>query len=220
MLQFDASDERLPDGWYLGPPLRDSRLGSLLQNGLNPKHPLYDVSFSVVGHRDASNEMLCRHNNKPSRFTVVQLAKAMENDTATNLIVRYDGSFEGFVEFNRTADVPRTLEFQTRQFAVDSGGPDILMGGCLFCIVAIHQNRISRSLALSLTNWADEWHELDLYPGAKTPSFAGPMGLAKSIATDAVRDVSYGDVWTALEKYDSKQFLAHCEMYRINSSSA
>ena len=56
--------------------------------------------------------------------------------------------------------------------------------------------------------------------GAKTPSFAGAMSVANSIATDAGRDVSHSDVWVALEKYDPKQFLALCEMYRIAPSSA
>jgi hypothetical protein len=113
-----------------------------------------------------------------------------------------------------------TLEAETREFAVQSGGRDILAGGCLFCVVAIRQNRIARERALVLTRWApDPFDGGFVYPGARCPSYAGPMRIAHSFAASAERNIKLDDIWVGLQQYDSGQFTKLCSTYGITDAS-
>lgn len=108
------------------------------------------------------------------------------------------------------------LELEVRKFAVDSGGPDILCGPSLFCVVAISDNRLSRTKALAATKWPQEIEgDAYIYPGANTLGYSGPMQIAKSISIKANRDVTTADIWNSMCAYDPQQFHDLCDHYKV-----
>lgn len=108
----------------------------------------------------------------------------------------------------------QVVERNTRAFSVDSGGPDILGGPCLFCVVAIMQNRMKRDDALRATHWVclDDFNP---YPGAKCPSYSAPVRIACETASRECRDLELGELWNALHSNDPLKFAELCNHYSI-----
>ena len=112
-------------------------------------------------------------------------------------------------------DLIGALEPESRAFALDSGGPDILDGGALFCAVAIRLNFMSREHALSLTRWADQDDVGPIAAGARCPSYTGPMKFAISQSRLEDRELTLEDIWFGLSQYQPEQFRMLCVHYGI-----
>src|SRR5262245_54707302 len=64
----------LPPGWSLADREKAAHLHTELQCELPPGHRLHGVRLSVVAHRDgATDDILCRYDDEPNRYTVVHL---------------------------------------------------------------------------------------------------------------------------------------------------
>ena len=111
-------------------------------------------------------------------------------------------------------ELDHRLQRESRDFCLESGGPDILDGGSLFCVVAIKRGLLSREHALATTNWVQP--DFLPYPGAKCPSFSGPIRMARSRAFAENREFDLDDIWVALKESAPDQFGELCRRYAIS----
>ena len=113
----------------------------------------------------------------------------------------------------------RALQSEAQQFSADAGGYDVLDGCSLFAVVAIRRGLLSKSDALSRAPDCERDADFSPYPGAKCPSFAGPIRLALAQAVAHDRELVIDDVWEALQRYDESQFRLLCNGYSIAPSA-
>src|ERR1700678_3056300 len=64
----------LPEGWFVSGPERSASLLAELAREVSLGHVLHGARISVVAHREGTDDVLCRHLDDPSRFTVVHLS--------------------------------------------------------------------------------------------------------------------------------------------------
>ena len=113
----------------------------------------------------------------------------------------------------------QALQSEACQFSTDAGGYDILDGCSLFAVVAIRRGLLSASAALSRVPATKRSPDFAPYPGAKCPSFAGPIRIALEHVNADDRELSVDDVWAALQQHDETQFRLLCGDYSIDPSA-
>ncbi len=94
-------DYKLPAGWFPVDEEDSVRLHAELQRELPAGHILYRKAVTVVADRDgATDDILCRHDDDPSRFTVVHLTWSGTAEYGTDYpSVECDGDFDTFLEY-------------------------------------------------------------------------------------------------------------------------
>ena len=102
---------------------------------------------------------------------------------------------------------------------MDAGGYDILDGCSLFAVVAIRRGLLSATDALSRVPAHERISDFSPHPGAKCPSFSGPIQIAIDFASIDDRELTIDDVWAALRQYDESQFRLLCRDYSIAPSA-
>ena len=91
---------RLPKGWFVSGEEDTTRLHNELQLELPPEHILYGKPVQVVAHREGTDDVLCRHNDNPDRFTVIHLSWAMKEEiNRDHPTVEVDGGYESFLSY-------------------------------------------------------------------------------------------------------------------------
>lgn len=110
-------------------------------------------------------------------------------------------------------NILQIVERETRAYSIDSGGPDILGGPSLFCVVAILQGRIRREEALRATVWGPV--DFTLFPGARCPGYSVPVQIGCETAARELRDLELDDLWHALRAYDPSVFKKLLQHYSI-----
>lgn len=89
----------LPESWFYP---EDSDIGANLHTELQRElprgHLLYDRAVDVFAYRRGSDDVLFRHQDQRSRFTVIHLSwLGKEELNAQHPTVEFDGTFEEFV---------------------------------------------------------------------------------------------------------------------------
>src|ERR1700685_1451945 len=89
----------LPEGWFSADPEQAKRLLDELQRELRPGHVLYGVRLETFAHRDdATDDVLFRHVDEPTRFTNVHLTwLGREEIDRHHPSVTFDGPFDAFI---------------------------------------------------------------------------------------------------------------------------
>ncbi len=97
----------LPEGWFVSDTEEASIRHAELQRELPPGHILYGKSVSVVAHRDGTDDILCRHHDEPSRFTVIHLSwLGREEINTLHPTVEVDGDFQQFIAYESAFGCP------------------------------------------------------------------------------------------------------------------
>ena len=95
--------DTLPEGWFASDSEEASIRHAELQRELPPGHLLFGKSISVVAHREGTDDILCRHHDDPSRFTVIHLSwLGREEINSAHPPVEVDGDFEQFLAYEST----------------------------------------------------------------------------------------------------------------------
>jgi hypothetical protein len=90
----------LPLGWFPSDPKRSSELHAELKRELPRGHILFEKPVTVVAHREGTDDILCRHIEDPSRFTVIHLSWIRKEEIdASHPWVEDDGDFESFLAY-------------------------------------------------------------------------------------------------------------------------
>lgn len=90
----------LPEGWFASDNEEAARLLQELKLELPPGHVLYGVAVEVVAHREGTDDILCRHKEDSSRFTVIHLSWAMKEEISSQYPwVEDDGDYESFLNY-------------------------------------------------------------------------------------------------------------------------
>ncbi len=90
----------LAEGWFESDTDRATALLAELKREVPPGHVLRGARVSVVAHRDGTDDILCRHVDDPSRFTVVHLTwLGREEIDAQHPAVEADGDFDSFLAY-------------------------------------------------------------------------------------------------------------------------
>jgi len=92
-------------GWYTPTPELAADFERQLAVEIGPGHPLVGRAVKIVGYRRGTDDILCRHESEPSRFTVVHLSW-MSTEPAPfservphHPTVEADGSFDDFLAY-------------------------------------------------------------------------------------------------------------------------
>ena len=103
MQDRDNQTYALPSGWFY--PSKDiaRKLHDELARELHPAHRLSGRVLAVYAWRDgATDDVLVRHLEEDDRFTVVHLSWSGHTEIdAIHPTIEYDGTFSGFLEFER-----------------------------------------------------------------------------------------------------------------------
>ena len=118
----------------------------------------------------------------------------------------------------RNREYLRALEQDCRQFAAESGGYDLLSGPNLFAVMAIRLCGLDRTEAAN--SFRPQNSKYAPVSFARTPSYTGPIAIARTVANDASRAVTDLDVWLALREHDRQQFDLLCDTFGITFSNA
>jgi hypothetical protein len=96
----ESLPDALPQGWFLSDQDRAESFLAELERELPPGHMLHGVRVSVVAHREATDDILCRHLDARSRFTVIHLtwSRKQERDEH-HPRVESDGDFDSFLAY-------------------------------------------------------------------------------------------------------------------------
>jgi hypothetical protein len=90
----------LPEGCFASDPERAASFLAELGREVAPGHVLHRVRVEVVAHREGTDDILCRHVDDPSRFTVIHLTWLGREETDTrHPAVESDGDFGSFVVY-------------------------------------------------------------------------------------------------------------------------
>ena len=90
----------LPEGWFISNSEKTEFLHTELKKELPPGHILYAAQVQIVAHREATDDILCRHRDKPNRFTVVHLSwLGREEINNQHPSVEFDGDFPSFLRY-------------------------------------------------------------------------------------------------------------------------
>jgi hypothetical protein len=90
----------LPEGWLRSDADRAASLLAELEREIAPGHVLFGALVVVVAHREGTDDILCRHVDFPSRFTVVHLTwRGREEIDEHHPAVESDGDFESFLAY-------------------------------------------------------------------------------------------------------------------------
>jgi hypothetical protein len=90
----------LPDGWFASDPERAVSLLAELEREVGLGHPLHRARLSVVAHREGTDDVLCRHVDDPSRFTVIHLTWLGREEIDTqHPAVEANGDFDSFLAY-------------------------------------------------------------------------------------------------------------------------
>ena len=90
----------LPEGWFESDSEEASIRHAELQRELPPGHILYGMSVAVVAHREGTDDILCRHHDDPSHFTVIHLSwLGREEINSMHPTVEADGDFDEFLNY-------------------------------------------------------------------------------------------------------------------------
>jgi hypothetical protein len=85
----------LPEGWFAPDPERAASLLAELEREVSVGHPLHRACISVVAHREGTDDILCRHLDDPSRFTVIHLTwLGREEIDSQHPVIEADGDFD------------------------------------------------------------------------------------------------------------------------------
>lgn len=89
----------LPEGWvYPEDPDISANLHAELLRELPPDHLLFGHAVEAFAYRHGSDDVLFRHRDQPSRFTVIHLSwLGREEINAQHPTVEFDGTFDEFV---------------------------------------------------------------------------------------------------------------------------
>jgi hypothetical protein len=73
-----------------------------LQRELPPGHLLYGRAIRVVAYREATDDILCQHEEDPEHFTVIHLSWLMQQEVnEQHPAVEVDGDFEDFLAYEQ-----------------------------------------------------------------------------------------------------------------------
>ena len=90
----------LPEGWFASDPEDASNRHAELQRELPTGHLLFGKRVSVVAHREGTDDILCRHHDDATRFTVIHLSwLGREEINSVHPTVESDGDFEQFLAY-------------------------------------------------------------------------------------------------------------------------
>lgn len=94
----DQEFPRLPE-WYYYPDAKEAaHLDAELQRELPEGHLLFGVPIEPFAARDGTDDVLFRHRDEPTRFTVIHLTWIGKTEiNAEHPTVEFDGTFEGFL---------------------------------------------------------------------------------------------------------------------------
>jgi|GEM_PF-2138386 len=89
----------LPEGWfYPEDPDISANLHIELQRELPRGHLLHGRAVEIFAYRHGSDDVLFRHQDQPSRFTVIHLSwLGREEINPQHPTVEFDGTFDEFV---------------------------------------------------------------------------------------------------------------------------
>ena len=108
------------------------------------------------------------------------------------------------------------LERESRQLAIDAGDHDLLGGPYLFGILAIRLCYVERfKIVEGFTRPQEQEDGGSIYPGARCPSYAGPISIAQSIADSAGRLINDLDVLLGIREHSREEFDALCDRFDI-----
>src|SRR5262245_30388087 len=89
-------------GWFESSREKAALLYRELQKELPSGHILFHKPVTVVAHREATDDILCRHVDEPDRFTLVHLTwLGREEINEQHPTVASDGTFEDFLNYER-----------------------------------------------------------------------------------------------------------------------
>jgi hypothetical protein len=103
--------DALPAGWFWTEEPERSALEAEYELELPEIHPLYGIEVSVVAHRDATDDILVRHDSHGDRVSVVHLTWAKRKELPNHPGVEFTGSHEEFLQW----------EFETYGVGIDQG---------------------------------------------------------------------------------------------------
>jgi len=92
-------------GWFVPSPVIAAKLDRQLAVELSPGHLLDGKAVKVVGFRLGTDDILCRHESEPSRFTVIHLSwnrtepGAGPRSDSDHPTVMADGRFDDFLAY-------------------------------------------------------------------------------------------------------------------------
>ena len=87
-------------GWYVSDPNRAAQLLRELMLELPPDHLLDGRALAVVAHREATDDILCRHSAEPERHTVIHLSwLGRQEIDSRHPWVEADGTFDDFLAY-------------------------------------------------------------------------------------------------------------------------
>ena len=90
----------LPEGWFASDPERAASLLAELEREVPRGHLLHGDRIEVVAHREGTDDILCRHRDESSRFTVIHLSwLGREEIDAQHPAVEADGDFTSFLAY-------------------------------------------------------------------------------------------------------------------------
>ncbi len=95
--------EILPKGWFYATSEEGASLWRELQTELSEGHILFQKPVQVIAHRNgATDDILCRHLDKPNRYTVVHLTWSMKTEiNEKHPTVEMDVSFQDFMNYEK-----------------------------------------------------------------------------------------------------------------------
>lgn len=141
----------LPEGWFSANAEQAKRLLDELHRELPPNHVLYGVRVETFAHRDdATDDVLFRHVDEPTRFTSVHLTwLGREDIDRHHPSVTFDGTFDAFV----AAETPPRLVQPSAAYERSYVAAEVEFG------------RDVASFAAVLQRIADDRAGIDLKPG-------------------------------------------------------
>jgi len=98
-VKFDAP---LPDGWFHSNAEKSDLLHNELQREIAAGHPLFGTDVDVVGHREGTDDILCRHHADQGRLTVVHLTWRGEPEIDPRFpTIECDGTIQDLYNYER-----------------------------------------------------------------------------------------------------------------------